>query len=74
MSSTSKVLMDTKQGNNIMYLPLDRLMGNANLAAPQVQSTVANNTLPPPPATPAEERPRDGRSRDQDDSRSRGTR
>jgi membrane protease subunit HflK len=73
MSSTSKVLMDTKQGNNIMYLPLDRLMGNANLAAPQVAPAVANNN-PPAPAAPTDERPRDGRSRDQDDSRSRGTR
>jgi membrane protease subunit HflK len=74
MSSTSKVLMDTKHGNNIMYLPLDRLMGNSNIAAPQSSPSVANNNPPPPPAAPAEERPRDGRSRDQDDSRSRGTR
>jgi len=74
MSSTSKVLMDTKQGNNIMYLPLDRLMGNATVAAPQVSPPLVNNP-PPPPATPVEERPRDdARSRDRDDSRSRGTR
>jgi membrane protease subunit HflK len=66
--------MDTKQGNNIMYLPLDRLMGNANLAAPQVAPAVANNN-PPAPAAPTEERLReDSRSRDRDDSRSRGTR
>ena len=56
-----------------MYLPLDRLMGNSNINAPQVSQPVANNN-PPPPAAPTEERPRDGRSRDQDDSRSRGTR
>lgn len=76
MSSTSKVLMDTKHGNNMMYLPLDRLAGNGNLVMPPVSPTVVNNPPPPPPAVPMEERPREdaARSRDRDDSRSRGTR
>ncbi len=29
MSSTSKILVDTKGGNNMMYLPLDRLVGRS---------------------------------------------
>ncbi len=32
MSSTSKILVDTKGGNNMMYLPLDRLVGRSGSA------------------------------------------
>lgn len=74
MSNTSKVLMDSKNGNNLMYLPLDRLGNNANLTqlpqppnpVPQAPALAAptNNS---PSTAPADERSRD-------DARSRGVR
>ncbi|MDC0661693.1 FtsH protease activity modulator HflK [Marinobacter sp. SS21] len=33
MSNTSKILVDAKGGNNMLYLPLDRLVGRAGSAA-----------------------------------------
>ncbi|AXS82634.1 FtsH protease activity modulator HflK [Marinobacter sp. Arc7-DN-1] len=40
LASSSKVLVDTKSGNNMMYLPLDRLtrQGSANLSAGRNES------------------------------------
>ncbi|MDV2077742.1 FtsH protease activity modulator HflK [Marinobacter xestospongiae] len=35
MSSTSKILVDTKGGNNMMYLPLDRLMNQTGATLPR---------------------------------------
>ena len=38
-SNTSKVLVDVKNGNNIMYLPLDRMLGNQSSANEKSQSS-----------------------------------
>lgn len=35
MSSTSKILVDTKGGNNMMYLPLDRIMNQTGATLPR---------------------------------------
>ncbi|MDM0044110.1 FtsH protease activity modulator HflK [Variovorax dokdonensis] len=71
-ANTSKVLVDSRQGSNLLYLPLDKLM-QASGAAPGATSTEtttapAASTPPPPPGYPAsnETRIRDGRSRDRD--------
>jgi membrane protease subunit HflK len=71
-SNTTKVLVDTKQGSNLLYLPLDKIMqqaGHVNGAAPAADATAqsnaaAANTNPTAPA--ADVRARDGRSRDRD--------
>jgi membrane protease subunit HflK len=74
-SNTTKVLVDSKQGSNLMYLPLDKLtqMGaqGANVGAPAdaPPASVAGAT-PPQSSLVApgsnDSRARDGRSRDRD--------
>jgi len=68
-SNTTKVLVDTKQGSNLLYLPLDKIIQQTNPnngttpadAAPSTANTPAN------PSSPAADvRARDGRSRDRD--------
>jgi membrane protease subunit HflK len=67
MSSVSKVIVDQKGGNSLLYLPLDKLL--AETAAKNVQSSVdnpqANPTAPTVNVTAETQRPRDNsRSRD----------
>ena len=77
-ASTTKVLVDSKQGSNLLYLPLDKLMqlsannGNAaatpvDAASPSVAGTAPaqSSVIPVAPAT-GDVRARDGRSRDRD--------
>ena len=72
-SNTTKVLVDTKQGSNLLYLPLDKITqqsGHANGAAPAAPADAAQNNAANTPANPsvpaADARARDGRSRDRD--------
>ena len=70
-SNTTKVLVDTKQGSNLLYLPLDKIIqqtGQANAPAAAASSDAAhNNANAANPAAPAlDSRARDGRSRDRD--------
>jgi len=74
-ASTTKVLVDTKQGSNLLYLPLDKLMqmsGNnaatpVDAASPSVAGTAPAQSSVIPVAPPAgDNRARDGRSRDRD--------
>jgi membrane protease subunit HflK len=63
MSSTSKVLVDQKGGNNLLYLPLDKLMQAANPTA--VEAPKAAEA--PAPADPTTARSREAfRSRDRE--------
>jgi membrane protease subunit HflK len=67
MSSVSKVIVDQKGSNSLLYLPLDKLL--AETAAKNVQSSVdtpqANPTAPTVNVTAETQRPRDNsRSRD----------
>ncbi|MEJ7685890.1 MAG: FtsH protease activity modulator HflK [Variovorax sp.] len=75
-SSTTKVLVDTKQGSNLLYLPLDKLMQMTGQnaagtpvdgASPNVAGTAApqSSVIPVAPAA-GDARARDGRSRDRD--------
>jgi modulator of FtsH protease HflK len=72
-SSTTKILVDSRQGNNLLYLPLDKIIqqtaaSNENAAmpgantAPNATNSVANT--PPPAATTGRESNRSGRERD----------
>jgi len=70
-SNTTKVLVDTKQGSNLLYLPLDKIIqqsSQANGAAPAAPADAAHNTANTTtnPAPAADARARDGRSRDRD--------
>ncbi|WP_310646556.1 FtsH protease activity modulator HflK [Limnohabitans sp.] len=70
-SNTTKVLVDTKQGSNLLYLPLDKIIQQTNAAnatattpASDAANTGANAISANPAASDA--RARDGRSRDRD--------
>lgn len=65
-SNVSKVMVDTKSGSNMLYLPLDKLLqqstGSVTVSPPQAAST----TVPEPQTLPAANDPR---SRDNQRSR-----
>ena len=70
-SNVTKVLVDTKQGSNLLYLPLDKIIQQASQGVASSAAPAANETTPP--ATPAagnasslDMRARDGRTRDRD--------
>ncbi|WP_310626100.1 FtsH protease activity modulator HflK [Limnohabitans sp.] len=71
-SNTTKVLVDTKQGSNLLYLPLDKIIQQshqqATSAAPATPTDPAHNAanITTNPAAAADARARDGRSRDRD--------
>jgi membrane protease subunit HflK len=73
-SSVTKVVVDSKQGSNLLYLPLDKILQqSANTSPPAVASEAAGaNTSAPVspvllPSVPADVRSRDNsRSRDRD--------
>ncbi|MDQ2822983.1 MAG: FtsH protease activity modulator HflK [Pseudomonadota bacterium] len=75
-SNTSKVLMDAKTGNNMVYLPLDKLLAQAAASDARAGTTTTTTTTQVAPTvagvTPPQEtlqtvetvRPRDTRGRD----------
>ena len=73
-SNTTKVLVDTKQGSNLLYLPLDKIIQqsghvSASPSVPAPADSLQNNATSTPanPSAPASDaRARDGRSRDRD--------
>jgi membrane protease subunit HflK len=72
-SSVTKIMVDSKQGSNLLYLPLDKLMQmTAQSAVNGVDNTqssaasVAPTTSSVPPAVSGDMRARDGRSRERD--------
>ena len=76
-SNTSKLMMDTKSGNNMIYLPLDKLFSQQDASTKSVGSTTQNATVAAvPEQIPTVEMrfSKDGRSRDARDSRDREVR
>ncbi len=72
-SNVTKVLVDSRQGNNLLYLPLDKIMQSVSApsAAPQelpaASSAAAGAAVPVLPTTSSDSRSRDlGRSRDRE--------
>ena len=67
-SNVSKVMVDSRGGSNLLYLPLDKLMQQAGAAVPATPA--APVSVPTPESTPAaaaDARSRDGsRTRDRD--------
>lgn len=68
LSSTSKVIVDQKQGGNLIYLPLDKLQ-MAGPSAPQTPEVLAPQAPAAPPVSGADSEP--SRSRDAFRSRER---
>jgi membrane protease subunit HflK len=76
-SSTSKLMLDTKSGNNMIYLPLDKLISQQDAPTKSVGSNTQNATVAAAPEQiPTVEMrfSKDGRSRDARDSRDREVR
>ena len=80
-SNTTKVMVDSKSGSNLLYLPLDKLITQSasELAAGKngasaTQSASAAAPVPEPLQSSDAQRQRDSRSRDGRDSRDRETR
>jgi membrane protease subunit HflK len=71
-SNVSKVMVDSRNGSNLLYLPLDKLLQQtgATPGATPMPQAVPSASLPtetPPVTTPADARSRDsGRSRERD--------
>ena len=75
-SNVTKVLVESKQGSNMLYLPLDKIMQLHNSPAngPVTPSPGSSNTLegnasvpsPVMPSSPTDNRGRDNRQRDRD--------
>ena len=73
-TSVTKVLVDSRQGNNLLYLPLDKLMQQSGAAADSAAPTAGvTATVPVTPATPAAI-PGDSRARDNSRTRERESR
>jgi modulator of FtsH protease HflK len=70
-SSVTKVVVDSKQGNNMLYLPLDKIMQMTN--TPSADITVQPNVAVPV-TTPAPTTTVDARSRDASRTRERDVR
>ncbi len=71
-SSVTKVLIDSRSGGNLLYLPLDKILGGATAgAAPQPEPTLASPTAVAPGNT---NNSNDSRVRDVNRSRERESR
>ena len=68
MSSVSKVIVDQKNGNSLLYLPLDKLIAATAANAPPVS---ANASVVPAPAIPTIDLNADSRVRESTRSRER---
>ena len=77
-SNTTKLMVDSRSGNNLMYLPLDKLISQSAADASSARSNAPANTSPPVAIepTPNLELPRatDPRSRESRNTRDRETR
>ncbi|HZW23225.1 FtsH protease activity modulator HflK [Noviherbaspirillum sp.] len=78
-SNTTKVMVDSRSGNNLLYLPLDKLMSqvsaeSAKAAGTAVQQQPSQTQAPENLQSMETQRQRDSRSRDGRDSRERETR
>jgi membrane protease subunit HflK len=71
-SNVTKVLVDTKQGSNLLYLPLDKIMQLNGGSSASDGASVAQSPAQPTPGTGA--LPNDSRSRDAARTRERESR
>lgn len=71
--SVTKVLVDSRQGSNLLYMPLDKIMQSVTQVSPvsgaaPSHATTGSTSLPASSSTsmPSDPRARDGRSRERD--------
>lgn len=60
LSGASKVLIDTKSGNNMLYLPLDQMIRQQKEGRVQAPSTTSDSGVAAPRSSSASERPQTG--------------
>jgi membrane protease subunit HflK len=66
-TNVSKVMIDTRNNSNLLYLPLDKLLQQTGAAAPAIGATAPTPTETAPPATSIDSRSRDNaRTRDRE--------
>jgi membrane protease subunit HflK len=68
-SSVTKVLVESRQGGNMLFLPLDRILqqvAQGAAAAPADPAAPAVVPVPVPNSSAADARARDGRSRERE--------
>jgi len=71
-SNVTKVLVESKQGSNLLYLPLDKIMQQVSQSAPASSPAPAGAATPdtagnsPLSSSNADPRARDARQRDRD--------
>lgn len=73
-SSVTKVMVDSKQGSNLLYLPLDKIMQMTGQVAQDVNDPAAIGTLPNSNAPAVDAAAADARARDAARARTRETR
>ncbi|MDD4943224.1 MAG: FtsH protease activity modulator HflK [Rhodoferax sp.] len=73
-SSVTKVMVDSKQGSNLLYLPLDKLIQMTGQVAADTAAQSLPTTLPTPDAANATAVPNEARLRDAARARTRETR
>jgi modulator of FtsH protease HflK len=74
MTSVSKVIVDQKNGNSLLYLPLDKLMAVSGANSPVSPSTPNVQPLEVSPAAPSVDANAEFRARDTSRSRDRDSR
>jgi membrane protease subunit HflK len=68
-SNVTKVLIDTRQNSNLLYLPLDKIMQSAGAPTPAPGASGGSSVgsgSPAAPLLPSDPRARDDRSRTRD--------
>jgi membrane protease subunit HflK len=70
-SNVTKVLVESRQGTNLLYLPLDKIMQQVAQGAPATQPAAADtssSSIPPPAsaAVPSGDRSRESRTRERE--------
>ncbi|MFD1710743.1 FtsH protease activity modulator HflK [Ottowia sp. GY511] len=73
-SGVNKVIIDSKSGGNLMYLPLDKVMQASGAAAGSAAPAAPAQATPAPSPAPSTQVPADARARENARSRERETR
>jgi membrane protease subunit HflK len=72
--NVTKVLVESRQGSNLLYLPLDKIMQGVAQSGGAIESPAGGSAVVVPPSAPAGSLSNDSRARDSSRSRDRETR
>ncbi|MDD2610341.1 MAG: FtsH protease activity modulator HflK [Giesbergeria sp.] len=73
-SNVTKVVVDSRQGGNLLYLPLDKILQTGAIPAPDLLGVPASAATAPAPASAPASLPVDARARDNSRTRDREVR